>query len=123
MNLFFIICEYEYRHTEVDYFVLTEWEKELEESYWEVSFESYRVNQRYSLENLVNYYIELCSKNQERFPFFFNSLKEAKEVVDIIKAHDDPEEKKEMDLKFYRYHIIKSEIKCFPAKFLESFEA
>lgn len=107
----------------VDYLVLTDWEKETEEGIWKETYDrspNSPVKLWESIELFVYYIIERYNRGIGYIPYFFDSLKEAKEAVCIIKAHNQPRAR--YTKKSPKYFIIKSEVKTIPSKYLESLE-
>jgi hypothetical protein len=115
MIKYFIVCENEYEDGSF-YEVLTDYDMNTETSRWDVNDDSSS-----SVMSFLDYYIK-DSEGYEPPPQLFNSEKEAKEVLNIIKAHDEPNITRQK-IKEIIYYIVCSKFKIVPQELVRFIEA
>jgi len=96
MKKFFIVCEIHSPET-IEYVHLQTYSEKTEVSIW------YRdvIDVPVDVNSAVDSIVKLCSSFQWEPPHYFDTLKDAKEAVEILKAHDDPSVNQK-----YKYHIV-----------------
>lgn len=97
MKKFFIVCEIHSPPEQIEYVTLERWYREAEGAFWSTEWIDIAVD----VNSAVDSIIKLCTSYEWESPHYFDSLEEAKEAVEIIIAHDDPN-----DNNIYKYHIV-----------------
>lgn len=105
MKKFFIVCEIHSPET-IEYGLLLTYCEKTEKSIWYGDVIDVAVDVNSAVDSIV----KLCSHFQWEPPHYFDTLKDAKDAVEILKAHDDPSVNQKD-----KYHIVTCQTITIPS--------
>ena len=110
---YIIFSEYVYEDGESSFHYLIDWDRSKEDSTWSTEYHD---------SSSVMSFIDCIIKEKDlETPIVFETKKEAKEVVEIIKAYDDPNDLKRERVAEVNYYLVfaKTLTKTFLARMID----